>query len=290
MKKAFVCIHGFGNHPGGRHHGYSHKLRDGVKALLGDGIVWEEVLWDDLLGSPSSMTPVCFVRELPSIVRAFYQGEKGEAIRSRVADAIDGASEKAGGAPVVVVGHSMGGAIAYETLAGNGVLSECSLVMLAPPMGLFNEPGEYLRNALRSKGHGLDGLVGRLGLDHLAKGLAHFPHVKGGRLPETIPAIYFSSPGDWLAEPLGEEFYDVSALEAKPPRGTHGVGNHRFYWKSPEVAASVAAAAVRAASDAGVPPATEIEMKLLARAVNDSLFTPERVEVDEDGEECFVTS
>lgn len=157
-------------------------------------------------------------------------------------------------------------------------------------MGLFNEPGEYLRNALRSKGHGLDGLAGRLGLDHLAKGLAHFPHVEGGRLPETIPAIYFRSPDDWFAEPLGEAFPDVSELEVKPPRGTHGIGNHRFYWESPVVAASVAAAAVRAASDTGVPPATEIEMELLARAVNDSLFMSEHVEIDEDGEEIFVES
>lgn len=288
MEKAFLCIHGFGNHPGGRKNGFSYGLRDGVKALLGDDIVWEEVLWDDLLGSPSSMSPVELVLEAPGLVRAFYKGAEGEAIRSRVADAIDGASGKAGGAPVVVVGHSMGGAIAYETLVRASAPAAGTLVMLAPPMGLFNRPEEYLHRALGARGHGLRGLVANLG--HLAARAAHFPHVTGGRLPETIPAIYFSSPDDWLAAPLGEEFFDVSALEVKPPHGTHGSGNHRFYWRSPDVAASVAAAAVRAASDAGEPPATELERELWARAVNDSLFTPEHVEIGEDGEECGEVS
>ena len=285
MKKTFVCIHGFGNHPGGRHHGFSHKLRESVTALLGDdNVVWEEVLWDDLLGSPSSMSPVELALEAPALVRAFYEGREGEAIRLRVAEAVNAASDKAGSAPVVVVGHSMGGAIAYETLAEEPVPSDCSLVMLAPPMGLFNQPEEYLQKAAGHLGHGFEKLVRNFGLDHLAAEMARFPHVKGDRLPETMPAVYFRSPDDWFAVPLGEAFPDVSELEAEPPHGTHGLDNHRFYWSDPDVAASVAAAAVRAASDAGEPPATGMEMKLLAQAAMDSLFAPSRSVVEEDGE------
>ena len=284
MKKAFLCIHGFGNHPGGRHHGFSSKLRDGVTALLGDDIVWEEVFWDDLLGSPSSMSPVELALETPPLVRAFYEGKDGEAIRLRVAEAVNAASDKAGGAPVVVVGHSMGGAIAYETLAEKPVPSGCSLVMLAPPMGLFNHPEEYLDKAAGHLGHGIGNFVRNFRLGHLAAELAHFPHVKGDRLPETMPAVSFRSQKDWFAVPLGEPFPDVSELEVEPPHGTRGIDNHRFYWGDPDVAASVAAAAVRAASDAGEPPTTDMEMKLLAKAAMNSLFAPSRSGEDESGE------
>lgn len=290
MKKAFLCIHGFGNHPGGRGNGFSYGLRDGVKALLGDDIVWEEVLWDDLLDSPSSMSLENLLREAPRLVRAFYKGEAGEAIRLRVAEAVNATSDKAGGAPVVVVGHSMGGAIAYETLAEEPVPSDCSLVMLAPPLGLFNHPEEYLQKAAGHVGHGLGKFVRKTGLGHLAAKVVHFPHVKGDRLPETMTAVSFRSSDDWLAVPLGEKYPDVSELVVEPPTGTSGIDNHRFYWRSPNVAASVAAAAVRAASDAGEPPATKVEMELWERAVSDSLFTPEHVEIDEDGEECFSVS
>ena len=283
MKKSFVCIHGFGNHPGGRKHGFSHGLRNLVAALLGDdNVVWEEVIWDDLLGSPSSMSPVGLALETPALVRAFYEGKEGEAIRLRVAEAVNAASDEAGGAPVVVVGHSMGGAIAYETLAEDLVLFDCSLVMLAPPMGLFNHPEEYLQKAAEHLDHGLGKLANNLGMDHWMAKLQLFPHVKGDRLPETMPAVYFRSPDDWFAVPLGEAFPDVSELEAKPPHGTHGINNHNFYWSDPDVAASVAAAAVRAACDAGIPPSTDIEMKLLAQAAMDSLFAPGRSWEGED--------
>jgi pimeloyl-ACP methyl ester carboxylesterase len=284
MKKAFVCIHGFGNHPGGRKHGFSHGLRDLVTALLGDdNVVWEEVIWDDLLGSPSSMSPVGLALETPALVRAFYAGEEGEAIRLRVAEAVNAASDKADFAPVVVVGHSMGGAIAYETLAEDIVSPDCSLVMLAPPMGLFNHPEEYLQKAAEHLNHGIGKLANNLGMDYWMAKIRLFPHVKGDRLPETMPAVYFRSPGDWFAVPLGEAFPDVSEREVEPPPGTHGIDNHRFYWEHPDVAASVAAAAVRAASDAGVPPSTSIEMKLFGQAVMDSLFAPGKYWEDEDG-------
>jgi pimeloyl-ACP methyl ester carboxylesterase len=290
MKKAFLCIHGFGTHSEGRKKGFSYGLRDGVKALLCDDLVWEEVLWDDLLGSPSSMSPVELALQAPGLVRAFYEGKEGEAIRIRAMEAVNDLSDKAGGAPVVVVGHSLGGAIAYETLARASVPAAGSLVMLAPPMGVFNHPEVYLRKALGAKGHGLGGLVANLGLDHLAAKMAHFPHVKGDRLPETMPAISFRNARDWFAIPLGEGFPDVSEREVKPPRGTKGIDHHRFYWRNPDVAASVAAAAVRAASDRGTPPSTAMEMKLLDQAAMDSLFAPERVEIGEDGEEWGVVS
>ena len=250
MKKAFVCIHGFGNHPGGRKHGFSHGLRDLVAALLGDdAIIWEEVLWDDLLGSPSSMSLDKLLAEAPKLVRAFYKGEEGEAIRLRVAEAVNAASDKADHVPVVVIGHSLGGAIAYETLATEPVPSDCSLVMLAPPMGLFNHPEEYLQKAAGHVGHGLGKFVNKIGLGPFLAKAAHFPHVKGGRLPETIPAVSFRSPDDWFAVPLGEAFPDVSEREVEPPHGTQGIDNHRFYWSNQDVAAE----AVRVASVAGRP-------------------------------------
>ena len=285
MKKTFLCIHGFGNHSGGRKNGFSYGLRDGVKALLDDNdVVWEEVLWDDLLGSPSSMSPLGLALEAPVLVRAFYEGKKGEAIRKRVKEAVNAASDKAGGAPVVVVGHSMGGAIAYEVLSEELVPSDCSLVMLAPPMGLFNHPEEYLDKVARRFGHGIRKFIRNFGLAHLAAELAHFPHVKGDRLPETMPAVSFRSPGDWFAVPLGEAFPDVSELEVDPPHGTRGIDNHRFYWGNADVAGSVAAAAVRAASARGTSPATAMEMKLLGQAAQDSLFAPSRSWEDKDGE------
>ena len=80
--KAFVCLHGFGNHSGGHRPGFSAALRRAVEARLGAKTVWKEVLWDDLLGSPSSMTPASFVLEAPALVRAFYKGEKGKAART----------------------------------------------------------------------------------------------------------------------------------------------------------------------------------------------------------------
>lgn len=251
MKKAFVCVHGFGNPPGGRRKGFSHGLRDLVTALLGDdNVVWEEAIWDDLLGSPSSMSLVGLALETPALVRAFYKGKEGEAIRLRVAEAVNAASDKTEGAPVVVVGHSMGGAIAYEALAGELVPSNCSLVMLAPPMGLFNHPEAYLQKAAEHFDHGPGKLANNLGMDHWMAKIRLFPHVKGDRLPETMSAVSFRSPEDWFAVPLGKAFPDVSELEVKPPHGTHGIDNHNFYWSDPDVAASIAAAAIRAASDA----------------------------------------
>ncbi len=241
MKKAFVCIHGFGNHPDGRHQGFSYGLRDGVETLLGDDVVWEEVLWDDLLGSPSSMSPAKLILEAPGLVRAFYDGLEGEAIRARVALAVRSASEKSDGAPVVLVGHSLGGAIAYDTLARGQAPEAKALAMLAPPMGLFNHPEKYLRKAARHLGCGIGNLVARLGLGKIAAKMPIFPHVDGGRLPDDIPAISFRNRHDWFAVSLAPEFTDVSEIKVRRPRGTDGLDNHRFYWKSADVARLVAA-------------------------------------------------
>ena len=52
--KSFVCLHGFGNHPGGRRPGFSAALRRSVESRLGAPVLWREVLWDGLLGSPDS--------------------------------------------------------------------------------------------------------------------------------------------------------------------------------------------------------------------------------------------
>ena len=43
-------------------------------------------------------------------------------------------------------------------------------------------------------------------------------------------------------------------MTIKPPHDTHGSANHRFYWKSPEVAAAVANAGETPASLPNPPP------------------------------------
>ena len=254
--KAFLCIHGFGKHQAG----FSESMRRDVEALLGSRTVWKEVLWGDLLGSPASFHSATMAAETPALVRAFYEGPEGDAIRARVAQAAHAASGEAGGGPVVLIGHSLGAAIAYETLARGLAPEARALVMLAPPMGLFNHPEMF------------------------PTGAPGYPHVEGDRLPEDVFALSFRNPNDWFAAPLGEDFPDVSEREVLPPPGTSRGANHLFYWASQAVAESVAAAAVRAASDAGEPPATDVEYALLARAVDDSLWTPARAIRDENGE------
>ena len=273
MEKAFVCIHGFGDHPDGRGRGFSFALRDNVAQVLEEEPVWEEVLWDDLLESPPTDSMVEFVRRVPKIVRKFYRGRHGRPIRERVAEAVRAASAKAEGAPVVLVGHSFGGAIAYDVLARGQAPEAKALVMLAPPMGLFNHPEEFVRSAA---GHGVAGALAALGLDRMAAHIVGFPKVKGGRLPEDISALSIRSGRDWFAISLAPEFHDVSEITVKPPRGTRGSANHRFYWKSPEVAEDVAAEAVSANVAAGAECRTQRELALQNRAVMNSLFTPPR--------------
>ena len=106
--KAFVCLHGFGDHSGGRRPGFSAALRRSVEARLGAKTVWKEVLWDGLLGSPDSFGTLDLALPTPALARAFYEGRAGDAVRARVAEAVRAASVEAGGAPVVLVGHSLG--------------------------------------------------------------------------------------------------------------------------------------------------------------------------------------
>ena len=271
MKKAFVCIHGFGEHPSGRGHGFSSALRGNVAGVLGEEPVWDEVLWDDLLESPPTDSLVDFVRRTPEIVRKFYRGRCGRPIRERVTEAVRAASEKAEGAPVVLVGHSFGGAIAYDVMARGMAPEAKALVMLAPPMGLFNHPEEFVRSAA---GHGVAGALAALGLDRMASHSVGFPEVKGGRLADGIAALSIRSDRDWFAVSLAPEFHDVSEITVEPPRGTRGSANHRFYWRSLEVAEDVAAEAVSANIGAGAKPTTKLELDLQVRAVDNSLFTP----------------
>lgn len=284
MKKAFVSIHGFGMHPGGMKHGFSSALRDNVQDLLGYEVVWEEVLWNDLLPSPDSKSPLDLMLQTSREVKRFFKGLHGRAIRMRIAETVRAAAEKAGGAPVVLIGHSFGGVIAYDIMARQQAPEARALVMLAPPMGLFHHPEEFLRNAA---GHcGREEQIAALGLDKISATISSFPHVRGGRLPEDLPALSIRSESDWFAVSLAPEFHDVSEIDVKPPRGTRESSLHSFYWKSPEVARSVAAKAVEAATDAGIPPATSIEMELQCQAVMESLYAPPRMIYSKDGSIC----
>ena len=282
--KSFVCLHGFGNHPGGRRPGFSAALRRAVEERLGAPVLWKEVLWDGLLGSPDSFRTMDLPLQTPALVRAFYEGRAGDVVRARVAEAVRAAAAESDGAPVVLVGHSFGAAIAYETLARGLAPEAKALVMLAPPMALFNDPGAFASKAAESLAPGLGLLAGAF--SPVAGAVADFPEVRGGRLPDDVSALSLRSDADWFAAPLGGTFPDVSEREVLPPPGTRGGANHRFYWESPDVAESVAAAAVAAFSAAGIPAATGAESLLLARAAEDSLWSAgEEVEVDENGEE-----
>ena len=282
--KSFVCLHGFGNHPGGRQPGFSAALRRSVEACLGAPVLWKEVLWDGLLGSPDSFGTMDLALQTPALVRDFYEGRAGDAVRARVAEAVRAAAAESGSAPVVLVGHSFGAAIAYETLARGLAPEAKALVMLAPPMGLFNDPGAFASKAAGSLAPGLGLLAGAFA--PFAGAVAGFPEVRGGRLPGDVSALSFRSPEDWFATPLGETFPDVSEREVLPPPGTRGGANHRFYWSDPAVAESAAAAAVAAFSAAGIPAAPGRETLLVTRAAEDSLWSAgEEVEVDENGEE-----
>ena len=279
--KTFVCLHGFGNHPGGRP-GFSAALRRNVEARLGAPVLWREVLWDGLLGSPDSFGTMDLALQSPALVRDFYEGRAGDAVRARVAEAVRAASAEAGGAPVVLVGHSFGAAIAYETLARALAPEAKALVMLAPPMGLFADPGAFASRAAESLAPGLGLLAGAFA--PVVGAAAGFPEVRGDRLPDDVSALSLRSPEDWFAEPLGEAFPDVSEREVLPPPGTRGGANHKFYWADPVVAESVAAAAVAACSHAGEPPATAAELELLSRAAEDSLWSAGQDELDENGD------
>ena len=82
--KAFLCLHGFGNHSGGRRPGFSAALRRAVEARLGAKTVWKEVLWDGLLGSPDSFGTLDLALQTPALARAFYEGREGDAVRARI--------------------------------------------------------------------------------------------------------------------------------------------------------------------------------------------------------------
>ena len=82
--KAVVCIHGFGQYPGGRQSGFSLELRQAAEERLGAEIPWFEVLWDDLLDSPNISSSVSMLLESYQAVNAFYKGDAGHAIRERV--------------------------------------------------------------------------------------------------------------------------------------------------------------------------------------------------------------
>ncbi len=239
--KSFVCLHGFGNHPGGRRPGFSAALHRAVLSRVGAPVVWKEVLWDGLLGSPDSFGTMNLLLQTPALVRAFYEGREGDRVRDRVAAAIRAAAAEAGGAPVVLVGHSFGAAIAYDTLARGLAPEVRALAMLAPPMGVFNRPESYARKMADSWAPGLGLLAGAFA--PVAAPALGFPKVRGGRLPAGFPAVSLRSPHDWCAEPLGADFPDVSEREVLPPPGTRGGANHRFYWGSPDVAAAVASLA-----------------------------------------------
>lgn len=242
-RKAFVCIHGFGTDPGVSGPGFSHALRDNVRNALRQDIVWEEVVWSDLLESPPTESLVEFARHVPEIVRKFYRGAPGQAIMARVSEAVGVAFEKADGLPVVLVGHSFGGAIAYEAIARRKATKAKGLVMLAPPMGIFNNPQSFVRS-VKSHGIACRGLATALRQRTLGSRAVGFPKVKGGRL-QSVSALAIRGEGDLFAEPLTKKFFDVDDMTVTPPPDACGSGKHMFYWRSRKVAESVAGIAAR---------------------------------------------
>ena len=105
--------------------------------------------------------------------------------------------------------------------------------------GFGNHPEKVVRNALGHR-HGIGRTLAAFGHDRMAAHVVDFPKVAGGRLPAGFSAHSFRSDRDWYAVPLAPEFHDVGEMTIRPPHDIHGSANHRFYWKSPEVAATVA--------------------------------------------------
>ena len=105
--------------------------------------------------------------------------------------------------------------------------------------GFGNHPEMVVRNAAGRR-LGWVRFLGRFGLDRMAAHVVGFPKVEGGRLPADFSAQSFRSDRDLYAVPLAPEFHDMGELTISPPPDTHGSANHRFYWKSLEVAAAVA--------------------------------------------------
>lgn len=289
-KRAFVCIHGFGSGPDVSEPGFSSALRDNVrKALGGEEIVWEEVFWGDLLESPPTDSLLEFMRRVPEMVRKFYKSAEGRAIRERVGEAVGAASRKAGGTSVTLVGHSFGAAIAYETIARRKAPEAKGIVMLAPPMGLFNNPREFLFE-VKEKGIACRGLATALGLGRKPPEEAVFPKVKGNRLPSSVSAVSWRCIDDLFAMGLEPDFYEVSELRVNLPKGVRGSGKHRFYWRSPRVAKSVAAMSVSSSvmvsgSSKFLPTLSGREWELMSVSIQESLFKPPRPIYDRHGNE-----
>ena len=231
--KSVVCIHGFGRHQGGRQAGFSSALRTAVEGRLGAGVVWSEVLWDDLLASPDISSSVAMLRDAHRAVCSFYNGNAGAAIRQRVQGVVAGAAAKADGG-VVLVGHSFGAAIAYDIVARGLAPDVRDLLMMGAPMGLIRHPDLLVRNMLRDNMHGLGGLLKLAGA--ATAQISGMANVDFGQLPAGVRAVAFRNPEDKLSADLGSEFPNVECRMVAPPPGTHGLEHHRLYWYHEDVA------------------------------------------------------
>ncbi len=231
--KSVVCIHGFGRHQGGRQAGFSSALRTAVEGRLGAGVVWSEVLWDDLLGSPDISSSVAMLRDAHRAVCSFYTGNAGTAIRQRVQGIVADAAAKANGG-VVLVGHSFGAAIAYDIVARGLAPDVRDLLMMGAPMGLIRHPDLLVRNMLGDKMRGFGGLLNVAGA--VAAQISGMADVDFGQLPAGVRAVAFRNPDDKLSADLVSEFPNVECRMVAPPPGTHGLEHHRLYWHHEDVA------------------------------------------------------
>lgn len=230
--KSVVCIHGFGRHQSGRPAGFSSALRTAVEGRLGSGVVWSEVLWDDLLGSPDMSSSVAMLRDAYRAVCSFYNGNAGTAIRQRVQGVVAAAAAKANGG-VVLVGHSFGAAIAYDIVARGLAPDVRDLLMMGAPMGLMRHPDLLVRNMLGGNMRGFDGLLNIAGA--ATAQISGMADVEFGQLPDGVRAVAFRNPEDRLSAKLGSEFPNVACRIVAPPPGTHGLEHHKLYWYHEDV-------------------------------------------------------
>lgn len=195
-----VCIHGFSTHR--RHPGFSEALKENTRAIA-PNTMWREIIWDDIL-PPQGGILGKYCGAAKSLSE--YFSHRGDAIRERIAEALD---ERLNPEGAVLVGHSMGGIIAYDVMTGFQLPAVKGLVMLGAPIPLVNGLTQILDNR---------------------------------RLPQGLRAAAFYNENDYYCEgyPINSRCPGIQSIKLMPPPGTHGLEHHKFYWRDQDVAKHVA--------------------------------------------------